>query len=290
MKIYLILLLTILLKYQCLGQCEGIDDIFERMELQGIDTSEKLLYSYFFLNNTSKELKRIATALEKDEYRTVRIDNVEDKFLLQVEKIESHSRESLCKREKQLNEKAKLFDIDNFDGWDVGNIDPSKPLTNNEKFLLFIKELDNNKLFEIGSRLYELTIFDKALFVFDECIQKGINLDVSYFKLGICLIENENVEQGIGCLEKALKINPKYFKAAFNLGAMHYDTNNYQESIKNYKIAAKIDPSIEQTYYGIAASEYMLKNYSEALKYCKKTLSINPQNEAAIQLKELIDK
>jgi hypothetical protein len=36
---------------------------------------------------------------------------------------------SCLKREKSLANLADLFKIDSYDGWDAGNIDPTKPLS-----------------------------------------------------------------------------------------------------------------------------------------------------------------
>ncbi|MBT32948.1 MAG: hypothetical protein CMO01_25095 [Thalassobius sp.] len=287
---YFFLFLLISLTTQGFSQCEEKTMIFEKMQLQGINTDTELLYGYFFYNSSQSELKKLVAKLEKLNYNIAELAKRENKYFLHAEKQEIHNAKSLCKRDQELRELAKSFSIDVYDGWDVGNIDPSKPLITKETFQANLAKLDATELYKRASRFYELHDFSNALIAFDECIQKDIYTDTSYFKLGVCFLETQNLEQGLNCWKKAIDINPKYFKAAFNLGATYYDLGNYTESVHFYKKVIEIEPSNDAALYGIAASEYMNQHIDQAKIYCDKALKVNPKNSNAIQLKQMMGK
>jgi tetratricopeptide (TPR) repeat protein len=139
----------------------------------------------------------------------------------------------------------------------------------------------NDELYKYASDLYDKEADDKAIIAFQNCIDRGIKLDTSYFKQGVCLIDINQVTDGITKLEQALKINPQYFKACFNIGAKCYDIKQYGKSIEYYQKAAQLKPKDDASYYGIAASQYALGKYDEAKKNCRIALDINPKNEYA---------
>ena len=99
------------------------------MELQGVDTKKTLLYGYFFYDKDKSKLENLKNELLKDNYKLVRLEMTEKKvFILHVEKVEIHTRASLLDRENQLEKLSKKFKIVTYDGWDVGNAEPTKPL------------------------------------------------------------------------------------------------------------------------------------------------------------------
>ena len=113
----------------------SINSIFEKMELQGVDTKKPLLFSYFFFDQDRSKLEKLRDELLRDNYKLVKFEKTEkQEFVLQVEKLEIHSRSSLLERENQLDKLSEKFKVATFDGWDVGNADPTKPLAATDNF------------------------------------------------------------------------------------------------------------------------------------------------------------
>ncbi len=261
----------------------NINTIFDKMELQGVDTKKPLLYGYFFYDQDQSKLAELKDELLKDKYKLVRLEKAEDQeFILHVEKVEIHSRASLLEREIQLDQLAKTFQVASYDGWDVGNPDPSKPLVSNDDG--FEKSLDNQSaadLYKMATELYDSKSHDKAVIVFQKCIEQNYKLDTSYYKQGVSYLDLGQAKVGIEKFEAALKINPKYFKACFNIGATCYDIEEYQKSIDYYQKAAKLDPKDDRVYYGIAAAQFVLGQLKAAEENCQIALKLNPGNENA---------
>jgi tetratricopeptide (TPR) repeat protein len=138
-----------------------------------------------------------------------------------------------------------------------------------------------NQLFDLGIKLYDLEIDNRAETVFTECIRLNIKPDTSLFKLGNVLLRGNKLEEGIKCFKQAIKYNPGYLKAIFNLGATYYDNLQFQESVFYYQMADKIKPNDDRIVYGIAASQYALEQFDLSLENCKRVLLLNKDHENA---------
>ena len=238
-----------------LDRQKNINSIFESMEHEGVDTKKPLLYGYFFYDTDKSKLEKLKDVLLKDNYLLVRLEIADKKeFILHVEKVEIHSRTSLFERENQLEELSKKFQVASYDGWDVGNTDPSKPLVSKDGFAKSLENKTDIEIYKIATDFYDSDTNDKAIVAFQKCIEHKYKSDTCYYKQGVSYIGLGQIKMGVEKLEEAIKINPKYFKACFNLGATCYDNHEYKKSIDYYHRAATLDPKDDRVFYGIAAS------------------------------------
>ncbi|WP_153800819.1 ribonuclease E inhibitor RraB [Foetidibacter luteolus] len=269
---------------------EQINSIFDRIEVQGVDTKQNLLYGYFFFDKDKSKLEKLKTDLVAQSYRFVELGKKENvEYMLHVEKIEKHTRQSLQKREEDLRVLAGKHNISSFNGFDVGNADPTKPLVSNEGFARFMATKNGNDLFDLGIKLYDLEINDKAELVFRECLKQSVKPDTSAYKLGNTLINENRVQEGINHLVQATNYNPNYLSAFFNLGATCYDNGQFQKSIDYYHQADKLKPNDDRIIYGMAASQYAIQQYDKSLANCKKALQLNKDNDNAKQLLQMLN-
>jgi len=266
---------------------DAINSIFDRIEALGIDTNQELLYGYFFVGKNKSQMESLKQALEQQLYSFVEIRKEDKEFVLHIEKIERHTRESLFTIKQNFTKLAESYGV-SYDGFDVGNINPAKPLISNEDFQKFVTAHNDGELFQLGIRLYDLEIYDKAKIVFEECLKKNINPDIVSYKLGNMLSWQGEIEDGIKYLEQAVQLNPNYLDAWFNLGAICYDNALFDASVKYYQQADKLKPNDEDIIYGIAAAQFAVGQFDKSLENCKKVLEINPQSENAKVLLEMI--
>lgn len=264
---------------------DKIDEIFTKMELQGVNTNSEMLYGYFFYGNSKEQLTKLRKELLKDNYEMVRLDKSkeDESYLLHMQKTQIQSRETLKNTENQFRALANKYKIE-YDGWDVGNKNPEKPITNRDKFIKHLTNLSESKLFTNALKLYNLSDYSNALIAFDICAQRKIKVDTSLFCLSNCLVEVGHIETGLATFKKVLEINPKYEKALFNIAAISYDLNKMDDAITYYKKVIEINPKRDAAYYGIAAIEYTKGNHKKSKEYCQKALEINPNNNLAQEL------
>ncbi|WP_395739881.1 ribonuclease E inhibitor RraB [Prosthecobacter sp.] len=86
-----------------------------------------LLWAYFFTDRDQQRLSALARRLSPEGYRTVSIYLTEDgsSSVLHLQRIETHTPQSLHARNQELHHLATECGIASYDGMDVGPV-PSK--------------------------------------------------------------------------------------------------------------------------------------------------------------------
>ncbi len=108
---------------------EMIEEMFANMHENGVNTDEDLLWGYFFADRDPEKLEAAIPALANAGYEFVDIMEAESEnddesyFLLQVERVETHTVDSLHARNQELYSFAEQNDIEAYDGMDVGRPD-----------------------------------------------------------------------------------------------------------------------------------------------------------------------
>lgn len=107
-----------------LSQCQ---DLFLQMKSQpGLKADGPLLWGYFFTDPERKRLEPLGEHLAADGYRIVDINPTDGTvFFLHVEKVERHTAQSLHDRNTAFYALAKQFDVETYDGMDVGPAEPA---------------------------------------------------------------------------------------------------------------------------------------------------------------------
>lgn len=110
---------------------ESVKAFFDDLPNCDLDPANELLYGYFFTDTDKTKLLIASKELEKLGYKYVDIfdadvdEDDEPFYFLHVEKIEIHSVDSLLQRNSELYSFADKFDLDSYDGFDVGPRDGS---------------------------------------------------------------------------------------------------------------------------------------------------------------------
>ena len=113
------------------SQLEGIREIFETARREDDwNLSEEMLYSYFFVDKSVDKLETLGLDLEKRGFDFIDIFELGDEetseptgeFLLHIDKIETHTPESLAERNVEFQQLADEYEIDSYDGWEFGEV------------------------------------------------------------------------------------------------------------------------------------------------------------------------
>ena len=113
------------------SQLEGIREIFETARREDEwNTGEEMLYSYFFVDKSVDKLETLGLDLEKRGFDFIDIFELGDdetseptgEFLLHIDKIETHTPESLAERNVEFQQLADEYEIDSYDGWEFGEV------------------------------------------------------------------------------------------------------------------------------------------------------------------------
>ena len=102
----------------------SIRRIFSTMERDGLDVSEPLQFGYFFFHSTAEPLLKVASWLADRDYTIADLSDRDDgTWVLNLSKVERHTPETLHQRNLAMNRLAEEFGVDDYDGWDVGEIE-----------------------------------------------------------------------------------------------------------------------------------------------------------------------
>jgi len=83
-----------------------------------------MLWGHFFTDPDPKKLEPLAQHMARAGYRLVRIYETDDRttHFLHVERIEAHTPRTLHERNSELYRLATEFDLESYDGMDVGPV------------------------------------------------------------------------------------------------------------------------------------------------------------------------
>ena len=109
---------------------EMLERMFADMHDHGIGTDEDLLWGYFFADQDVAKLEAVVPTLIEMGYRFVDLfkdegeaDDSEPWFFLHVEKVETHTVDSLHARNQEFYAFVDQHGIESYDGMDVGRAD-----------------------------------------------------------------------------------------------------------------------------------------------------------------------
>lgn len=113
------------------SQLAGIQEIFAECKQDGLDMTQDQLYTYYFVNDSAEKLEQFGAKLEAEGYDMIDIFELGDEatdqptgeFLLHLDKLETHTPESLAARNVELTKLAETAEIIGYDGWEVGEFD-----------------------------------------------------------------------------------------------------------------------------------------------------------------------
>ena len=100
-----------------------LEDMFDNMrDKTNWNVDGPMLWGYFFMDTDADKLKKAANHLVNEGYRLVDIHPADDGEVkvLHMERIETHSAQTLFERNKYLYGIAEQFDLELYDGMDVG--------------------------------------------------------------------------------------------------------------------------------------------------------------------------
>lgn len=106
-----------------------------------------------------------------------------------------------------------------------------------------------------------------------------------YFILGEHYKERREYDKALTYYQEILRIDPRFFYAAFNSGLLFQIKKEYTQAIKYYQIATEIDKNCAQAHYNCGICHTELKDYSHAQICLEQAISCKPEYEKAfIQL------
>jgi len=113
------------------SQLETIRKIFAQAKQEdNWNLDEPMLYSFYFVDESVDKLEKLGLKLEADGYDFIDIFELGDEetnestgeYLLHIDKVETHTPESLAERNVEFQKLADEYEIETYDGWEFGEV------------------------------------------------------------------------------------------------------------------------------------------------------------------------
>jgi len=104
---------------------QDLEEMFANMRAKTKwDVDGEMLWGYFFFDPDTNKLERVSQRLIASGYRLVQIYPTDDKSscVLHVERVEKHTPQSLHARNGEFERLADEFNLECYDGMDVGPV------------------------------------------------------------------------------------------------------------------------------------------------------------------------
>ncbi|HZM17754.1 MAG TPA: tetratricopeptide repeat protein [Candidatus Krumholzibacteria bacterium] len=113
-------------------------------------------------------------------------------------------------------------------------------------------------------------------------VDEGKGTKETYFHLGNAYFQTGDPTGAVGAFQKAIELDPKYFKAMVNLALMYDEQERYSLAIETLERAAEIDPKSPDVWSHMGNSYYAQGEHSKAMDFYRKALGFNPNATHAL--------
>ncbi|MDH4222151.1 MAG: tetratricopeptide repeat protein, partial [candidate division Zixibacteria bacterium] len=152
-------------------------------------------------------------------------------------------------------------------------------LTELKEELFILKDADN--LFYLGNSFYYRKNLEEGI----DCYNKSIKLNPddadAHNNLGNLLKALKKFPEAEKEYRTAIKLNPDYAEAHNNLGVLLYDLKKFPEAEKEYRTAIKLNPDLAVAHYNLGVLLKALKKFPEAEKEYRTAIKLNPDDADA---------
>jgi protein O-mannosyl-transferase len=112
--------------------------------------------------------------------------------------------------------------------------------------------------------------------LFRHTLQVTTNNYYAHNNLGIALYAEDEVDEAIGQLEEAVRIEPDYADAHYNLGMALRKGNRLDEAIAEYEEALRLNPNLAWAHNNLGTAFARQGHFDEAASQFQEALRLNP--------------
>jgi len=120
--------------------------------------------------------------------------------------------------------------------------------------------------------------WQNSITLFEYALKVTQNNDLAENNYGCALLEADRTSEALLHINKAVQINPAYWKAGNNLGRIYLKQGKTDEAIACFKEIIEKNQSSAEAYINMASALGIQKKYDEAMKYLKKAMELAPDN------------
>ena len=117
---------------------------------------------------------------------------------------------------------------------------------------------------------------DESIQLLMKAIKIKPNYFLGYYNLGNIYLEEKKIKEACEAFQKAIDINPNHIETYINLGNTYLMNDDSKKAINTYQEAININPSYVDAYINIGNAHKKEGDLREAINYYKKATHIDP--------------
>jgi len=125
---------------------------------------------------------------------------------------------------------------------------------------------------------------------FTQAIAADSECDVAYAGMGLCAMNDNNIEKGFGFFQAATEKNPENHRALLGLLQTGYPLKRYTEMERMLTAYLDLHPASLDMLYSFAGLLFAQGKVNEARLEIEKILIFEPEHEHALELRSMINK
>jgi tetratricopeptide (TPR) repeat protein len=132
-------------------------------------------------------------------------------------------------------------------------------------------------LASLGTALEQQGLHEEALKAFDKAVQIRPDAEL-WTRFANVLVLLRRRDHAIQSYEHALKLNPRYWYAAYNCATLLLQLERFEEALINFNLCDELQPDHAATLNGRGVACYNLNRLEEALSDCRRAQILDPAN------------
>jgi len=147
-------------------------------------------------------------------------------------------------------------------------------------------------LASLGAALEQQGLLKEALKAFNEATQITPDDAELWTKLASVLVLSRRLDQAIWTYEHALKLDPRYWYAAYNYAVLLLDVGRFEEAVVKFDLCDELQPNHAATLNKRGEALYNLNRFEQALSDSRQARALDPMsaeacNEIGVTLQKL---
>jgi tetratricopeptide (TPR) repeat protein len=130
-----------------------------------------------------------------------------------------------------------------------------------------------------GMAAYDAEDYALAAQELEQAIAKGVTenkLEDIYAALGNCYLELDRYEAAIEAQEKALDLDPNYYKAWVNMGIAYRLMGDLEQAEASYNQALAIEPDYAELHASLGVLHIVKEEPEQAIMVLEKAIALDP--------------
>jgi tetratricopeptide (TPR) repeat protein len=133
-------------------------------------------------------------------------------------------------------------------------------------------------LASLATALEQQGLHEEALKAFDKAVQNRPDDAELRTRLGDVLVRLQRPDQAIPHFDSALKLNPRYWYAAYNRALVRLQSQRFEEALADLNLCDEVEPDRAWTLHMRGATLHNLERFEEALSDATRAQALDPAN------------